>query len=92
MKVLLDLLEEGPTGIQDYAVARVHAIEMIKRFETDPWRGEVIRNILESYPVWRSCKDQRHDLFIPTQSYSMLQITAANDSNFSFDEVDRSVL
>eukprot|EP00960_Hanusia_phi_P023507 693380-Hanusia_phi.AAC.2 len=92
LKILLDLLEESPAGIHDYAVARVHAIEMIKQLERDPSRGSVIRSLLESCQVWQSCKNQKHDLFISTQSHNLLQIAAAKDSNSSPDEIDSSVL
>ncbi|XP_074576518.1 dnaJ homolog subfamily C GRV2-like [Curcuma longa] len=52
----------------DASVARVLAVEVLHAFATEGAHCAKIREILDGSDVWKAYKDQKHDLFLPSNA------------------------
>lgn len=79
VEVLLGLLDwraGGRTGLcaqmkwneSEAAIGRVLAIEVLHAFATEGAHCIKVRDILDSSNVWSAYKDQKHDLFLPSNA------------------------
>lgn len=81
VEVLLGLLDwraGGRNGLcsqmkwneSEASVGRVLAIEVLHAFATDGAHCSKVRDILNASDVWSAYKDQKHDLFLPSNAQS----------------------
>ncbi|CAA0821067.1 DnaJ homolog subfamily C GRV2 [Striga hermonthica] len=79
VEVLLGLLDwraGGRNGLRsqmnwnesEASIGRVLAIEVLHAFATEGAYCTKVRDILNASPVWNAYKDQRHDLFLPSNA------------------------
>ncbi|KAI3814570.1 hypothetical protein L1987_14210 [Smallanthus sonchifolius] len=79
MEVLLGLLDWRAGGRQGFSsemnwneseasIGRVLAIEVLHAFATEGAHRTKVRDILDSSEVWAAYKDQKHDLFLPSNA------------------------
>lgn len=68
IKFLLQKLDYRKQGQTDLGVAKVHAIDALKRM-AEPGssvHAERVRQMLDASPVWHAYRDQNHDLYLPS--------------------------
>eukprot|EP00252_Welwitschia_mirabilis_P025345 TRINITY_DN7877_c0_g2_i1.p1 TRINITY_DN7877_c0_g2~~TRINITY_DN7877_c0_g2_i1.p1 ORF type:complete len:848 (+),score=223.63 TRINITY_DN7877_c0_g2_i1:330-2546(+) len=79
VNVLLGLLDWRAGGTQglcaqmkwnesEASVGRVLAVEVLHAFATEGAHCAKVRNILDASEVWSAYKDQKHDLFLPSNA------------------------
>jgi len=65
---MLELLKGELDTIESGAAAKAHCVSALKMMSRDLSNGDKVEAVLKKAPWWATYKDQRHDLFITTNT------------------------
>jgi DnaJ family protein C protein 13 len=68
IEYMLELLKGDLDTIESAAAAKAHCVKALKAMTKCLTNGDKVNEILNAAPWWKSYKDQRHDLFITSNS------------------------
>ena len=68
IEYMLELLKGELDTIESAAAAKAHCVKALKSMTKCLTNGDRVNEILNEAPWWKSYKDQRHDLFITSNS------------------------